>query len=147
MLDRLRGVPGCLFVVAPDVVGDATDTGRLFDRWEPMIRALGFPVAYVAQDGLTPESIPWARMDALFIGGSTEFKMSAFALSILGYAAARGKWRHVGRVNSKRRMRHFHGHCDSIDGSGFSKWPKRIALATGWIQGHDDTPRFNFERG
>jgi hypothetical protein len=55
------------------------------------------------------------------------------AQTLLAYAAARGKWRHVGRVNSRRRMRHFYGLTDSIDGSGFSKWPKRIKLASQWL--------------
>lgn len=142
MLGRLRGMPRCKFVAAPDVVADPSATGRLFDLWEPMIRALGFPVALVAQGGLTPECVPWRRVDALFIGGSTEWKLSRHADTLLGMAAAHGKWRHVGRVNSRRRMRHFWGLCDSIDGSGFSRWPRiRIAKAERWFAEFEASPR------
>jgi hypothetical protein len=49
----------CLFVVVPDVVGDAQATMELFWRWAPLIRDLGFPVAFVAQDG--QEALAWPR--------------------------------------------------------------------------------------
>lgn len=134
LLARLRTVPGCRFVVAPDVVEDAGATMRLFEVWEPMIRSLGYPVALAAQDGLTVPDVPWRRIDALFIGGSTEWKLSREVDSLLAFAAARGLWRHVGRVNTRRRMRHFWGLCDSADGSGFSRWPKRGRQATRWLK-------------
>jgi hypothetical protein len=134
MLERLRGLPGCRFVAAPDVVKDAPATLRLFDTWEPMIRALGFPVALVAQDGLTVRDVPWHRVDAVFIGGSTAWKLSAHADEILGYAAALGKHRHVGRVNTRPRVEWFWNLTDTVDGSGFSKWPKRIRLFVTWAE-------------
>lgn len=133
-LERYRGVPGCRFVTCPDVVGDALTTLRKFRLWAPMIRALGYPVALVAQDGLTVEATPWDAIDALFIGGTTAWKLSRQADELLAYASARGKWRHVGRVNSRRRIEHVWGRCDSIDGSGFSWFPKRIGLALRWFR-------------
>src|SRR3990167_9684407 len=33
MLVRIKGRDGCLFVTAPDVVGDASETLRRFDEW------------------------------------------------------------------------------------------------------------------
>lgn len=126
LLAQLKGIAGCRFAAAPDVVADAVRTLELFETWEPVIRSFGFPVALVAQDGLEPRAVPWSRIDALFIGGSTEWKMSPAAETLLAYAAALGKWRHVGRVNTRRRVRHFAGRCDSFDGSGFSKWPGHI---------------------
>jgi hypothetical protein len=139
MLERLRGVP-CRFVTAPDVIADASETARLFRLWEPMIHALGFPVAYVAQDGETVATLPWGSCEAVFIGGSTRFKLSAAADTILAYAAARGKHRHVGRVNTWTRVRHFWGLTDTIDGSGFSKWPKRIKLFLQWADAMEGRP-------
>jgi hypothetical protein len=133
MLALQRAMPGCLFVAAPDVVGHAGATLRLFETWAPLIRTYGFPVALVAQDGLQTRDVPWDRLDALFIGGTTAWKLSASVDTLLAYASALGKWRHVGRVNTRRRMRHFWGRCDSIDGSGFSRFPKRIALALAWF--------------
>lgn len=133
MLEGLRGVPGCRFVAAPDVVGCADDTMRLFRLWEPMLHALGFPVALVAQDGMRPHDIPWHSIEALFIGGSVAWKLSRVAADLLGWAAARGKHRHVGKVNTRERMMHFWGLADTIDGSGFSRWPTRIRFADRWI--------------
>jgi hypothetical protein len=76
LLADAEGVPGCKFVAAPDVVGDAAATLSLFVVWGRMIRALGYPVALVAQDGLTVEATPWHGLDALFIGGTTAWKRS-----------------------------------------------------------------------
>jgi hypothetical protein len=58
----------CAFAAAPDVVGDAAAT---LSRSMPMldrIRALGYPVAVVAQDGLEHLAVPWAAFDVLFLG-------------------------------------------------------------------------------
>ena len=40
------------------------------------------------------------------------------ALALARAAKRRGKWVHVGRVNSQRRLRHFWGWADSVDGTG-----------------------------
>jgi len=65
----------CIFAVAPDVVGDAAATLERSVPWLPQIRALGYKAAFVSQDGLTPDTTPWDQFDALFIGGSTEWKL------------------------------------------------------------------------
>lgn len=130
---QVRNIPGCKFVVAPDVVGDHPATLALFAQWAPMLYArFRFPVAFVAQDGCHVEDVPWRQLGALFIGGSTAYKLSADVDELLEFAGARGIWRHVGRVNTRRRMRHFLGRCESIDGSGFSQFPKRIWMALDW---------------
>lgn len=61
----------CRFAPAPDVVADAAAT---LERSIPMlarIRAAGFPVALVAQNGIEDLSIPWSDIDAIFLGGDT----------------------------------------------------------------------------
>lgn len=131
---QLRGIPGCKFVVCPDVVGNAPATLALFTQWAPRLRDRGFPVALAAQDGLRPIDVPWRELDALFIGGTTDWKLSPAVDLLLVCARQRGIWRHVGRVNTRRRMRHFFGLCESIDGSGFSRFPKRIYLAIDWTR-------------
>jgi len=93
-----------LFATAPDVVGDWDAT---LERSRPTfeaIHAAGFPVALVLQDGATIETVPWDDIDAVFVGGSTEWKLSPAAEAITRYADELGKWVHVGRVNSTRRM-------------------------------------------
>lgn len=106
----------CLFVAVPDVVCDPHTTGELFAEYAPSIKELGYPVAFVAQDG--QESLPFPEIDALFIGGSTEWKLSEAADECIRYAQRLGKWVHVGRVNSQRRIRHFQlVGVDSVDGT------------------------------
>ena len=137
MLYRHRGLPGCLFVAVPDVVADAEATRARFDRWAPVVRAYGFPVALVAQDGLTPETTPWTALDALFIGGSTEWKLGPEARELVGIARALGKWVHMGRVNSIRRLRYAERiGCQSVDGTGFSRFPDvMLRRAESWADG------------
>jgi hypothetical protein len=105
----------CLFVVAPDklvvlpsgdVVGDAEGTLEEFPRWAQEIRSWGFPVALVAQNGLESmlHRVPWELLDVLFIGGSTEWKLSEAAHACLAEARRRGKQTHMGRVNSLTRL-------------------------------------------
>ena len=124
----------CLFVTAPDVVGDAASTRRLWPFWSRLIRGLGFPPAFVAQDGLTPDQVPWDELKALFIGGSTAYKESAQVRGLCAYAAARGIWVHWGRVNGKRRYEMcVKAGGNSIDGTGFSMYPNtNIPKAAEW---------------
>jgi hypothetical protein len=129
LLARLRGACGCQWVVAPDVVADASATLALFDVWEPRIRAAGFPVAFVLQDGQDSTTVPWDRFECLFLGGSTEYKLGRPAEAIAREAKRRGKLLHVGRVNSIRRLAYAHTlGADSIDGTAFSRFPDT------WIQ-------------
>ena len=107
----------CLFVAAPDVISDATATLTRWPEWQHEITTRGYPAALVAQDGLTPDRIP-ANADALFIGGSTTWKLSVEAQALITAAKARGLWTHVGRVNSQKRIRHFAlAGADSVDGT------------------------------
>lgn len=123
-LMTLTGFSGrCAFVAAPDVVANARETLKRFSWWGKSIRGLGFPVALVLQDGMVNSGIPWSDLDAVFVGGSTEWKMSQDAIRLLIEARARGKWCHVGRVNSHKRMFHFWDFADSFDGTGFAIEP------------------------
>lgn len=113
----------CLFAACPDVVCDAVATLDRFRWYAWRIKALGYPVALVAQDGV--ESLRWPpHFDALFIGGSTEWKMSAAADRCIAEAKRRGAWVHVGRVNSQKRIRHFQlVGADSCDGTALAFAP------------------------
>ena len=118
MLAKSRGAEGCLFVAAPDVVGDSEATLDLFDEWIGAIAGYGFPVALVAQDGLVPSDVRWLEVDALFVGGTTEWKMSNDAHLLVEEAKRQGKWAHMGRVNTRRRLKLAKSWgCDSVDGT------------------------------
>ena len=124
-----------LFATAPDVVGDAAAT---MERSRPMfakIRALGFPVALVLQDGQQDVEIPWDEIDAVFVGGTTEFKLGRVAARLVAEAKARGKWVHVGRVNSLKRLRYAKQiGADSADGTYLVFGPeKNLPKLLSWL--------------
>lgn len=101
----------CLFATAPDVVGDWRATLERSLPVLPLIRELGYPAALVAQDGLETSGELnddlWDELDALFIGGTTAWKLGEGARELIAAALERGKHVHVGRVNSRRRYATF----------------------------------------
>ncbi len=108
----------CAFAVAPDVVGDAAATLARSAPWFSRIRALGYPPAFVAQDGQEHLPVPWDDFDVLFVGGTTEWKLGESARALVAAAKANGKRVHMGRVNSERRYRYALSiGCDSADGT------------------------------
>jgi hypothetical protein len=136
----------CLFAVAPDVVGDAVATDERSRPWLAKIRDLGYPVAYVAQDGLEDLEMPgdgadwWDDFDVLFIGGSTEWKLGRHARALVAEAKRRGKWVHMGRVNSQRRMQYADAiGCDSADGTYIAFGPDlNLPNVLSWLRGTND---------
>jgi hypothetical protein len=119
----------CLFVASPDIVGSAQRTLELFDLFAPLLA--GWKVALVCQDGQERLPIPWDRIAAIFIGGSTNWKCSRHAADIIKTAKLFGKWVHVGRVNHPDRFQHFEElGADSCDGTGLARYTHmRTAIA------------------
>jgi hypothetical protein len=118
-LGWLKEQPGkrCLFAVAPDVLGDHKATVELSLPLLPRLRNLGYQAAFVAQDGWSEHNTPWGEFDVLFIGGTTGFKLGRGACAIAA-GQARGKWIHMGRVNSFSRLRVAAAlGCNSVDGT------------------------------
>lgn len=109
-----------IFVCLPDIVGDARRTLDLFDFF--LEQTEGLPRALVLQDGISKNSIPLRYMDAVFIGGSDEFKVSTEAFNAAKAAKMADKWVHVGRVNTAKRVMDWIGKADSLDGSGISRF-------------------------
>lgn len=111
----------CRFVAVPDVVASARRTLEVFQNWR--YRLTAWPLALVAQDGQEDLEIPWPGLDAIFIGGSTGWKMSKHAADVIKAALAMGKWVHVGRVNTPGRFEYFEElGAHSIDGSGLARY-------------------------
>ena len=133
---------GCLFAVCPDVVGDAEATARRA-RTSGMlawIRYVGLPAAYVAQDGLEDAAPPWDDLDALFIGGSTAWKLGPHVPPLVAEARARGAWVHMGRVNSLQRLRYADAiGCHSADGTFLTFGPDtNLPRLLGWVRAVND---------
>ena len=152
LVANAHAAASCLFAVAPDVVGDAFATTVRFRKYGPRIRSLGYPVAYVAQDGLeglrgrTVDGgptlpVPWDSFDCLFIGGSTGWKLGKAAREIVAEAKARGKWVHMGRVNSEKRWLYADAiGCDSVDGTFLTFGPDiNLPKLLAW-QRHNEQP-------
>lgn len=108
----------CLFVVTPDMPFSMDGTIAQFNRYGERTKSTGGRIAFVTQDGMSGEDVPWNDIDALFVGGGTEWKTGHESGSLIKEAHRRGKWVHMGRVNSYRRFRAAETMgCDSVDGT------------------------------
>lgn len=132
--------PSCAFAVAPDVVADHEATVARSMPWLTRIRGLGYPVAFVLQDGA--RDLPWDDFDALFVGGSTGYKLGAETRVFINEAKARGKWIHMGRVNSRRRLEYAKWiGCDSADGTYLTFGPDtNLPKLLSWLDALDRQP-------
>ena len=109
-----------VFACLPDVVCDAQRTAELFTYFKSHTN--GIPRALVIQNGIEHVTIPWDDTAAVFIGGDDAFKISPIAIRVARTAKMLGKWVHVGRVNTAKRVRNWKGLADSIDGTGISQF-------------------------
>lgn len=136
----LRPRSGCLFGVVPDVVGDHRATLVRFGLYRYVVETARIPIAFVGQDGATAETTPWNEFDAYFVGGTTEWKMGeAFELAV--EARRRGKWVHVGRVNSNARYQAWAPYADSCDGTFLAFGPKtNTPRLTAWLDELERSP-------
>lgn len=121
----------CLFATAPDWPpmpglpgGDWSATLDRFEETAPAIRAAGYRVGLVAQNGLEfyleqLEFWYWrGEVDALFLGGDDRWKLSDDAADLVASSHRFGLWCHMGRCNSAQRIRRAHEMgCDSADGT------------------------------
>ena len=104
-----------MFVVCPDVVGCHDRTLALWHHYLPMLRGYQYPLAFVAQDGCTPDAVP-DEADWIFVGGNDPWKM----MNVHHFIGDRSV--HVGRVNSLKRLKI----CEelgvaSVDGTGWMR--------------------------
>jgi hypothetical protein len=149
LLDNIRELghaAKAIFVAAPDVVGDWAATLKRSEPHLDRIRDAGFPVAIVLQNGATVETVPWDRIDALFVGGDNDFKLAmkdgkldpkAEMMPIIKEAKKRGVPIHFGRVNSAQRLEmvHFGMLGRSADGTflNFGKSDEQLEKVKSWL--------------
>jgi hypothetical protein len=121
-----NGSHRCLWAVAPDVPLDARATLRTSRPWLASIRGLGIKAAFAAQDGCeSPGLLPWGEFDALFLAGSTEWKTGRQAAALAREGHNRGIAVHMGRVNSRARLRKAEAMgCHSSDGTYLTYGPE-----------------------
>jgi hypothetical protein len=106
------------------------------------IRNLGYPAALVLQDGQEHLPVPFDDLDAVFIGGSTAWKLGPHAADLAAQARTRGLGVHMGRVNSMRRLRHAAAiGCHSVDGTYLAYGPDRnLPTLLRWLATINRTP-------
>lgn len=126
------------FVVAPDVFHlDGTpchdETLQRWRRFGPLLERHGFTPAFVCQVGAEPTNVPDAPV--LFLGGTTEWKLGPHAWAITAAAKAEGRWVHMGRVNSQKRLDTARAMgCDSVDGTYLTFGPDtNLPKLLGWL--------------
>jgi len=118
--------PRGLFAVVPDVPTDAKRTRLRFQLYAPFV-ARYQPVAYALQDGSELVTPPWDEFDVLFVGGTDAFRYTEPGWRMVLEAKARGKWVHIGRVNTLRALIACRAALvDSVDGT-------RLAFASDFI--------------
>lgn len=133
-----------LFATAPDVLTfvDGAPRGDAAATWErgvavmPKIRALGLPVALVAQDGFLATPLDWDAFDVVFLGGSDLFKLGTEGREVAAVAKEHGKWLHMGRVNSYKRLAYAQSiGCDSADGTFIGFGPDiNVPKVLSWLE-------------
>ena len=127
-----------LFIVCPDVYQCHERTMVLWNHYSPILKEFGFQVAFVAQNGCTPETVP-NDANWIFIGGGDPWKMEN-----IHKFTNNGKPVHVGRVNSIGRL----NHCElngvtSVDGSGWFRGKnKRLQPLKTFIDGDNQCSLF-----
>ena len=114
---------GLRWITCPDVVGDHNGTMALWDQWAMYLIRRRLPIAFVAQDGCNAGDVPWEHMQCLFIGGTTAWKLSQEAVQLIALAKMKCYPVHVGRVNSRKRIRWcFDQGVTSVDGTSMSRF-------------------------
>lgn len=138
-----------LFAALPDVLEwHFDDDGKLFPvgnleatiersaGYVDAVKELGYPAAIVAQDGLRSiDQLPF-EVDAVFVGGSDDYKLGPDVVELAADAHDRGLWVHVGRVNSLKRLRYCADviKADSADGTKIAFGPDVNApKVIGWL--------------
>lgn len=129
------------FIVVPDVLGDYQATLVRWRAYQPIAARYGFPLAFVAQDGVTPADVPWDECACLFIGGRDAWKygpggrFTEAVENLIATAKRLGKWIHAGRVNSGRRFAMCRAAgVDSVDGTYLAFGPDvNLPKLEGWL--------------
>lgn len=122
-IDRITGRSRKpIWIAVPDVVSDRESTLRQWFAHSPRVAQYGCPLAFVAQDGMTPDDIP-PNASIVFIGGSTKWKWA----NLRDWTGAFPRV-HVGRVGSERMlwMAHEAG-AESCDGTGWLRGGEKRA--------------------
>lgn len=115
------------WIVVPDIVCGGLESLRFTASWIPKLEGVA-PLLIALQNGFVEDDVAdWLGPDCgLFLGGDTEWKEAT--MPYWGEVAARHNcYYHVGRVNTRRRIRLCHlAGADSFDGTSVTRYAKNI---------------------
>lgn len=116
MLDTVQATDDPIWVVVPDVVGDACETFREWDAWAERLRNRRLTLALAVQDGMTPDAVRRnSDPDVIFVGGTTGWKRRTLWNWCREFDRT-----HCGRVNYERWLWDAHrSGAESTDGTGW----------------------------
>jgi hypothetical protein len=118
------------FIVAPDIVAGGTASLDFTLEWLPRLHGVGRRRLIAVQDGMAEEHVRphLCETVGIFVGGTTEWKLET--LPLWGRLARQvGSYLHVGRVNTRRRIRLCHAAgAHSIDGTSASRFSCTLPL-------------------
>lgn len=132
MLDRAKlAAIKPRWVAVPDVVGNRAATLESWQTHWQRVADYGWPLAFVVQDGMTPNDVP-DDAAVVFVGGSPVWKLQ----TLHEWPAAFDRV-HVGRINTDRLLWICHDlGIESVDGTGwwhdkqFAQLEKYLETAT-----------------
>jgi hypothetical protein len=129
LLDR-HGA-GADFVIVPDIVAEGDRSLEFSISWKDRMRGVERPLLAV-QDGMTRGQVEtvlesWTGL-GIFLGGSTAWKLRTMG-TWGALAATTGRYFHVGRVNTARRIRLCaEAGADSFDGTSASRFAVTVPM-------------------
>lgn len=136
---KIQGRPP-MWVLVPDKVGDKVGTIENWHRYAPIAEQYGWPLAFAAQDGMTPSDVP-SGAKVLFLGGTTAWKWSTLPVWARSFPRV-----HVGRVNELRRLRTCESYgVESVDGTGWLRETQngqKIQRLLRWLDNEPDSAIF-----
>jgi len=107
------------WALVPDVVADAEATLREWDAWAVRVQQYGWPLAFAAQDGHTPDDVP-SEAEVVFVGGTTDWKRRTIHQWCEAFPRV-----HVGRINTGKWLWECHrAGAESCDGTGWLRGDK-----------------------
>ncbi len=114
---------GADWIVVPDIVAAGAESLDFSLEWLPAIAEHGKPLIAV-QDGMTVSDLASHISGdvGLFVGGTTEWKLASMP-EWGELAAFCGAYLHIGRVNTRRRIRYCASiGADSFDGTSVTRY-------------------------
>lgn len=122
-----------LWVLVPDVVAFKEGTLEKWAKYSPAVKAMGFPLGFAVQDGMTPADVP-RDADIVFVGGSTDWKWRSVQTWTRNFPRV-----HVGRVNQIEKLWLCEAiGVESVDGTGWFRESgdgRKIISLKNWLEG------------